>query len=290
MPSAHKITVSDIVRSKEDNTKISVVTCYDYSTALIAEKAGIDILLVGDSGGMVSLGYDKTIPVTMREMLMMARAVSRGASTPFLVGDMPFMSFNVSKEQAIKNAGRFVKDAGMDAVKIEGGSKFQDTIRAITDAGIPVMGHIGLTPQTAPLWSGYRMQGTTSALGRDLLLDAQALSDAGAFSIVLEMVTDQVAELISKNIDIPTIGIGSGPSCDGQVLVIHDILGLYDKFLPRFAKRYANLGDEILSALRTYRTEVVGGKFPNKSHTSKMDSQEFRKLISLLKKEGLVAK
>ena len=290
MPSAHKVTVSDIVRRKKDNTKISVVTCYDYSTALLAEKAGIDILLVGDSGGMVSLGYDKTIPVTMREMLMMARAVSRGASRPFLVGDMPFMSFNVSKEQAIKNAGKFVKDAGMDAVKIEGGSKFQDTIRAITDAGIPVMGHIGLTPQTAPLWSGYKMQGTTSALGRDLLLDAQALSDAGAFSIVLEMVTDQVAELITNNIDIPTIGIGSGPSCDGQVLVIHDILGLYDKFLPRFAKRYANLGDEILSALRTYRAEVVGGKFPNKSHTSKMDSQEFRKLISLLKKEGLVAK
>ncbi len=290
MPSAHKITVSDIVRSKKDNTKISVVTCYDYSTALLAEKAGIDILLVGDSGGMVSLGYDNTIPVTMREMLMMARAVSRGASTPFLVGDMPFMSFNISKEQAIKNAGKFVKDAGMDAVKIEGGSKFQDTIRAITDAGIPVMGHIGLTPQTAPLWSGYKMQGTTSALGRDLLLDAQALSDAGPFSIVLEMVTDQVAELITNNIDIPTIGIGSGPSCDGQVLVIHDILGLYDKFLPRFAKRYANLGDEILNALRMYRTEVVGSKFPDKSHTSKMDSREFRKLISLLKKEGLVAK
>ena len=290
LPSVDKITVSDLVRKKEDNTKISVVTCYDYSTAILAEKAGIDILLVGDSGGMVSLGYDNTIPVTMREMLMMARAVSRGASKPFLVGDMPFMSFNVSKEQAIKNAGKFVKDAGMDAVKIEGGSKFQDTIRAITDAGIPVMGHIGLTPQTAPLWSGYKMQGTSSASGRDLIEDAKALRDAGAFSVVLEMVTDQVAELISTNIDIPTIGIGSGPSCDGQVLVMHDILGLYDKFLPRFAKRYANLGAEILSALRKYQTEVVDGTFPSKPHTSKMDLREFRKLTSLLKKEGLIAK
>ena len=158
MPLADKVSVSDIIKKKNDRTKISVITCYDYPTALLAEKAGIDILLVGDSGGMVSLGYEKTIPVTMREMLMMARAVSRGSSYSFLVGDMPFMSFNVSKEQAIKNAGKFVKEAGMDAVKIEGGSKFQDTIRAITDAGIPVMGHIGLTPQTAPLWSGYKMQ------------------------------------------------------------------------------------------------------------------------------------
>lgn len=289
MPLADKVSVSDIIKKKNDRTKISVITCYDYPTALLAEKAGIDILLVGDSGGMVSLGYEKTIPVTMREMLMMARAVSRGSSYSFLVGDMPFMSFNVSKEQAIKNAGKFVKEAGMDAVKIEGGSKFQDTIRAITDAGIPVMGHIGLTPQTAPLWSGYKMQGTTSASGRELILDAQALSNAGAFSVVLEMVTDQVAELISKNIDIPTIGIGSGPSCDGQVLVINDILGLYDKFLPRFAKRYANLGDEILNALRTYRDEVVGGKFPSKPHTSKMDSREFRRLTLLLKKEALFA-
>ncbi|MFQ6011303.1 MAG: 3-methyl-2-oxobutanoate hydroxymethyltransferase, partial [Nitrososphaerales archaeon] len=273
-------------KRKDEKTKISVVTCYDYSTALLAEKADIDILLVGDSGGMVSLGYDNTIPVTMNEMLMMARAVSRGASRPLLVGDMPFMSFNVSKEQAIRNAGKFVKEGGMDAVKIEGGSKYADTVRAISDAGIPVMGHIGLTPQTSPLWNGYKLQGTTSTSGRDLLRDAKSLGDAGAFSIVLEMVTEQVAELIGKTVNIPTIGIGSGPSCDGQVLVLHDILGLYDKFVPKFAKRYANLGAEILDALKNYRAEVLDGKFPTVQHTSRMAPGEFRKLRSLLSKKA----
>ncbi|MBM3897920.1 MAG: 3-methyl-2-oxobutanoate hydroxymethyltransferase [Thaumarchaeota archaeon] len=273
-----KLTISDIAKMKSEGKKIVVVTAYDYPFAAIAARVGVDMILVGDSGGMVSLGYENTIPVSMDEMLMMSKAVARAAKSSLLVGDMPFMSFQISRENALRNAGRFVKEGRMDAVKIEGGREFSDTVRAITKAGIPVMGHVGLTPQTATLWQGYRVQGKDARSARKLIEDAQELESAGAFAVVLEMVPEEVAQIITDKLGVPTIGIGAGKHCDGQVLVLHDILGLYEKFTPRFAKRYADLGKAASEALAGYRDDVITGRFPAQENSFKMDAKQLERL------------
>src|SRR3972149_6321435 len=282
MSERKKVSINDIIKMKGAGRRITAVTAYDYPFALIADKAGFDVILVGDSGGMVSLGYESTIPVTMDEMILMSKAVSRAAKSSLLVGDMPFMSFQVSREEAVRNAGRFVKEGGMNAVKIEGGKEFADVVRAIVKAGIPVMGHVGLTPQTATLWYGYKVQGKDNRSAKRIIEDAQELEAAGAFAIVLEMVTEEGAQIVTEKLSIPTIGIGSGAYCDGQVLVLHDILGLYDRFTPRFAKKYADLSSIASEALANYRNEVTTGKFPSPEHTFKMDPKELQKLKASL--------
>ena len=278
MSDPRKLTISDIAKMKGEGRKIVVVTAYDYPFASIADRAGIDIILVGDSGGMVSLGYENTIPVSMDEMLMMSKAVARAAKSSLLVGDMPFMSFQISREDAARNAGRFVKEGRMDAVKIEGGKEFSDAVRAIARAGIPVMGHVGLNPQTATLRQGYRVQGKDTRSAGKLIEDAQELESAGVFAVVLEMVPEEVAAIITDKLDVPTIGIGAGRHYDGQVLVLHDILGLYEKFTPKFAKKYAELGKAVSEALANYRDDVVSGKFPAQENTFKMDSKQLERL------------
>ncbi len=272
----HK-SVYDIIKMKKDGKKISVITSYDYTLASLCDKAGIDILLVGDSAGMVMLGYENTIPVTMDQMCMFTEAVSRARKNALLVADLPFMSYQVSIEDAIKNSGRLIQ-AGADAVKLEGGTSMTETISAITDIGIPVMGHIGLQPQTTMLSEGYRVQGKTKDTAVKLIEDAKELEEAGAFSIVLEMVSHEVAQIISETVSIPTIGIGSGVSCNGQVLVVQDLLGMYEKIKPKFAKRYLNLSEDIVKSLENYKTDVESGAFPAQENWFSMEEEEFRKL------------
>ena len=269
-------SVRDILAMK-GSKKITVITAYDYTTAQLCDKAGIDILLVGDSGGMVMLGYDSTIPVTMEQMCFFTEAVSRGRQNAMVVADMPFMSYQASKSQAIENAGRLVK-AGADAVKLEGGLEITDTVHAIVEIGIPVMGHIGFQPQTTTLQEGYKVQAKTKDSAIKLIENAKALEEAGVFSIALEMVTREVSKILTESIKIPTIGIGSGPSCDGQVLVVHDVLGLYEKIKPKFAKRYRELGVEIVKAVESYKSDVISGKFPSQEHSFSMDKTELERL------------
>ena len=269
-------SVKDIT-SKKGSTKISVITAYDYTTALLCDKAGMDIILVGDSGGMVMLGYQSTIPVTMEQMCFFTEAVNRGRQNAMVVADLPFMSYQASKSQAIENSGRLIK-AGADAVKLEGGREVSETVRAIVETGIPVMGHIGLQPQTTVLQEGYKVQAKTKDAAIRLIEDAKALEEAGAFSIALEMVTQEVAKIITGSIKIPTIGIGSGPDCDGQVLVFHDVVGLYEKLKPKFVKRYLELSQEIVKAVETYKNDVTSGKFPAKEHYFSMDKSELERL------------
>jgi 3-methyl-2-oxobutanoate hydroxymethyltransferase len=273
-----KVTVADLSRMKSAGQRIVMVTSYDYPTATIADEVGVDSILVGDSYGMVVLGYETTIPVTVEELLTVGRAVRRGSSHALLIGDMPFLSFQISEEDAIRNAGRFVKEGGMESVKVEGGKEMAHIVEAISNAGIPVLGHIGLTPQTATLQGGYRIQGKSADTGKRLIEDAKALEKAGAFGIVLEMVTEEVAQSITQTVSIPTIGIGSGRHCDGQVLVLHDILGLYPRFVPKFAKRYADVASTIRGALTGYATEVRANTFPEEKHVFKMDEAERDKL------------
>ena len=272
----HK-SVQDVINMKKDGKKISVITSYDYTLASLCDKAGIDVLLVGDSAGMVMLGYENTIPVTMEQMCMFTEAVSHARQNSLLVADLPFMSYQISIEDAIKNAGRLIK-AGADAVKLEGGSVMAETISAIVDVGIPVMGHIGLQPQTTMLSQGYRVQGKTKEAAMRLIQDAKELEEAGVFSIALEMVSHEVAEIISENIRIPTIGIGSGIGCNGQVLVVQDLLGMYDKIKPKFAKRYMNLSDDIVKSLENYKRDVQTGTFPAEENWFSMEKEEFDKL------------
>ena len=275
-----KVTVGDFVRMKSEKKPIVMVTSYDYPTATIADGVGVDSILVGDSYGMVVLGYDTTIPVTIEELLTVCRAVRRGSTRALLIGDMPFMSFQVSPEEAVTNAGRFVKEGGMEAVKVEGGKRMAPMVEAISRAGIPVLGHIGVTPQTATLLGGYRVQGKTAEDGKRLVDDAVALENAGVFGIVLEMVTEETARLITRSLTVPTIGIGSGGSCDGQVLVLHDILGLYPRFTPKFAKRYVDLAGHVREALGRYCQEVRKGSFPGEEHVFRMDEEQRSRLES----------
>ena len=277
-----KVTLPYLLGKKARGEPISMVTAYDYPGALAADAAGIDMTLVGDSLGMVVLGYESTVHVTMEDMISHAAAVKRGTRSAFIVGDMPFLSYQADAKEAIRNAGRFIKEAGSDSVKLEGGAEMADTVEAIVEAGIPVMGHIGLTPQSVSKLGGYRVQGKTARAALKLLDDALAIEQAGAFSIVLESVPDRVAQLVSRRLSIPTIGIGAGVGCDGQVLVFHDLLGYFDRFSPRHNKRYANLRQTIVEALETFRREVETRSFPTAENSFAIPDDEYEALLAEL--------
>ena len=279
-PDRKKTSVASFVRMKAENRRIVMVTSYDYPTAAIADAVGVDSILVGDSYGMVVLGYENTIPVTVDELLPVCRAVRRGAANPLLIGDLPFMSFQVSAEEAIRTAGRFVKEGGMEAVKIEGGTEVSKIVESISRVGIPVLGHIGVTPQTATLQAGYRIQGRNVDSSDKLIADAKSLEESGVFGIVLEMVTEEVAKVITETVSVPTIGIGSGRFCNGQVLVLHDLIGLYPSFTPKFAKRYVDVAGMIKQALQNFTAEVQNGVFPEEQHVFRMDEDQRAKLDS----------
>jgi len=268
-----KLTVRDIIDLKGTGNKIVMLTAYDASFARILDRSGVEIVLVGDSLGMVALGYESTVPVTMEEMLHHSRAVKHGVARALLVGDLPFLSYQVEARQAIANGGRFLKEAGCDAVKLEGGLEICATVAAMVRAGIPVMGHIGLTPQTAGALGGYKVQGRDAQSARRLLAEAKGLAEAGAFALVLECIPDKLAAAITASISIPTIGIGAGAQCDGQVLVSHDLLGMFEKFVPSFVKRYADLAPQIAGAIATFRDEVKGGVYPDAEHSFVMQGE-----------------
>jgi 3-methyl-2-oxobutanoate hydroxymethyltransferase len=269
-----KLTLPELLAMKERGERIVMVTAYDAPGARFAEEAGVDLLLVGDTAAMVVLGHEGTVPVTMEEMLFMTRTVARTAGRPIVIGDMPFGSYQVSDEQAVENAIRFVKEAGADVVKLEGAGPSLSRVQSIVGAGIAVMGHVGLTPQSATMLGGFKAQGRTAAKALQLVAEARALEAAGCFAIVLEAVPTAVAARITEALHVPTIGIGAGPDCDGQVLVYHDLLGLYEGRAPRFVKRYANLADEIRRALGEYVADVRGGAFPSEEHTYSMPEDE----------------
>jgi len=273
-----KVTITDLQNKKRLGEKITMLTAYDYPMARLVDAAGIDSILVGDSLGMVVLGLDSTVPVTMDMMIHHAKAARRGTKYAFLIGDMPFMSYQISKEEAIRNAGRFMKEAGCDAVKLEGGDEVIDATIAIINAGIPVLGHLGLTPQTVSKLGGFKVQGKDAKAASKILEQAYALERAGCFAIVLECVPDQVAKLITKKLSIPTIGIGAGIDCDGQVLVTNDMVGLFDRFVPKFVKQYVKLSTVILDGLKKYKDEVENGIFPDEAHSFTIKDEEMKKL------------
>ncbi len=266
-----RITIRDVAEMKSKGEKIPMLTAYDYTSACLADAAGIPLLLVGDSLGMVVLGYDSTIPVTMDDIVHHTKAVARGAKRALIVADLPFMTYQVDTAQALTNAARLVQEGGAQTIKLEGGEGVAGTVRRIVDCGIPVMGHIGLTPQSVNSFSGYRVQGRGRQEAIQLLNDAKALEDAGAYAVVLELVPTALAQLISQRLTIPTIGIGAGPGCDGQVQVLHDMLGLFTDFLPKHAKRYATLGDTMQEAFKQYAKEVKDGCFPTNDQSFNMD-------------------
>ncbi|MDD5476232.1 MAG: 3-methyl-2-oxobutanoate hydroxymethyltransferase [Syntrophales bacterium] len=262
------VTKTTVREMKKKGEKITMLTAYDFNTAVLMDEMGVDIILVGDSLGMVVLGYDSTLPVTMDEMIHHTKAVTRGAKRPMVIADMPFMSYQASVDDALMNAGRFMKEAGAHGVKLEGGREVAEVVRRTTGAGIPVMGHLGLTPQSVHQMGGFRMQGKTAEAAKRIKEDALIIQEAGAFSIVLEVVPAALAEEISESLDIPTIGIGAGPYCDGQVLVVNDMLGMFERFTPKFVKKYADLGSEIKNAFQEYIKEVKEGSFPGPEHYS----------------------
>ena len=274
-----KVTTLTLRQKKERGEPITMLTAYDYPTALSMDSAGVDAILVGDSLGMVVLGYANTLPVTMEDMLHHCRAVSRGAQSALLIGDMPFMSYQADVNDAVRNAGRFLQQAGMDAVKLEGGRERADAVRAIVGAGIPVMGHLGLTPQSVNQLGGFRPQGKTAPAAKRLLEDALLLEEAGCFGLVLESVPARLAEYISRKISIPTIGIGAGVGCDGQVLVTHDLLGLFDRFTPKFVKKYADFHGEMKRAFGEYLAEVQARQFPGAEHSVEMADEEWETFL-----------
>jgi len=266
-----RLTIKKIQDLKTSGEKITMLTAYDYSTARLVDDAGVPLILVGDSLGMVILGYDSTVPVTMDEMLHHVKAVVRGTKKALVVGDMPFMTYQASAEDAIRNAGRMLQQGGCQAVKLEGGTSMAETTRRIVDCGIPVMGHIGLTPQSIHQLGGHHIQGKTADTAKRLVEDALALEQAGAFAVVLELVPVQLAKLVTGKLKIPTIGIGSGTFCDGQVLVIHDMLGLFPDFVPKHSKQYARLASTMKNAISEYCAEVKSGSFPSAEHSVSMD-------------------
>ena len=264
-----QFTIHDFLNKKRDGKKITMLTAYDYPFARIVDEAGIDVILVGDSLGMVVQGLENTLPVTMDEMIYHTKMVSRAVKNAMVIGDMPFMSYQTGIEDAVRNAGRFLKDAGASAVKMEGGAEVADHIKAMTKSDIPVMAHIGLTPQSIHRMGGYKVQGKTEEAAKKLIEEARIVEDAGAFSLILEAIPMDLSRKITEELSIPTIGIGGGPYCDGQVLVLHDVIGLFERFVPKFIKKYANLKDDALNAIRKYREEVEKGTFPS-------DEQSFR--------------
>jgi 3-methyl-2-oxobutanoate hydroxymethyltransferase len=278
MATNRKITIPQIKQKKINQQPITMITAYDYPSAQLVDKAGVDIVLVGDSLAMTVMGHPNTLSVTMDEMIHHSKMVARGTEQALLIGDMPFLSYQTSLDDAIRNAGRFLKEGGMDGVKLEGGIVVADKIRAIVDCEIPVMGHIGLTPQSVTKLGGYRVQGKTAIAAQKLISDAIALQEAGCFAIVLEAIPASVAEIISSQIYIPTIGIGAGKNCDGQVLVFHDLLGYYHQSPPKFVKQYTNLNKTILEAVQQYCKDVEQKKFPSNKHSFKMTQNEIQKL------------
>lgn len=264
-----KITINDFLRKKAEGLKITILTAYDYPFARIVDEAGLDAVLVGDSLAMVVQGIENTLPVTMDEMIYHTRMVSRASERVMVIGDMPFMSYQTSVEDALRNAGRFLKEGGAHAVKVEGGSEVAQKVGAMVRADIPVMAHIGLTPQAIHRMGGFKVQGRTEEAQKRILEDARTLQEAGAFSIVLEAVPMEFAKRITETLTIPTIGIGAGPFCDGQVLVLHDVIGMFERFIPKFVKRYANLKDEALRAIKRFKEEVESGEFPGEEQSFK---------------------
>ncbi|MCT4605679.1 MAG: 3-methyl-2-oxobutanoate hydroxymethyltransferase [Marinisporobacter sp.] len=273
-----KFTVSSFQKSKKDGKKISMLTAYDYSTAKLLDEAGVDSLLVGDSLGMVMLGYENTLQVTVEDMIHHIKAVSRGVKRTMVVGDMPFLSYHISVEESIRNAGRLIQEGGAHVVKLEGGRDVIDQVKGIVKAQIPVIGHLGLTPQSINMFGGFKVQGKSEEAARKILEDALLLQEAGVFSIVLECVPKKLAKLISERLEIPTIGIGAGKYCDGQVLVAQDMLGMYTDFTPKFVKKYANLNESIVEATKSYIEEINTGVFPREEHTFDIDDQVIEKL------------
>lgn len=274
-----KVTTHTLQAKKMRGEPITILTGYDYSTAVALDRSGIDAILVGDSLGMVVLGYENTLPVTMQDMIHHCRAVARGARRAHLVADLPFMTYQGSTSEALRNAGSLMKKGRMDAVKLEGGRERAAAVKAIVSAGIPVMGHLGLTPQSVHQLGGWRVQGKSAAAARRLIEDALILEDAGCYAVVLEAVPAEVAGLVTRRLSIPTIGIGAGAACDGQVLVVHDLLGLFDRFTPGFVKKYADLCSEMQRAFGEYIGDVRERRFPAAEHSHTMDAQEFRDLV-----------
>ena len=281
-----KVTTNTFRLKAARGETITMLTAYDYALASAVDRAGIDSILVGDSLGMVVLGYDNTLPVTMEDMLHHCKAVARGAKYALLIGDMPFMSYQASVEDAVRNAGRFLKEAGMDAIKLEGGRERADAVRAIVNSGIPVQGHLGLTPQSVHQLGGFGPQAKTSDAAIRLLEDAQMLEEAGCFSIVLESIPARLGKLVSDRLEIPTIGIGAGAGCDGQVLVTYDLLGLFDRFTPRFVKKYADFHSEMERALSAFKEDVESGEFPAEEHTVAMPDEDWVRLEEWLNGSG----
>ena len=273
-----RVTIADLLQRKSRGEKITMLTAYDYPIAKLVDESGVDIVLIGDSLGMVVLGYETTAPVTMEEMLHHARAARRGVSRALLVGDMPFLSFRGTQADAVKNAGRFMQEAGCEAVKLEWKQGIEDTAKAIIDAGIPVMGHVGLTPQTAAAEGGFGVRGKDAESAARIIAQAIALQEVGCFAMVLECLPDLVAQEITQRLRIPTIGIGSGPFCDGQVLVTYDLVGLFQRFRPKFVKRYADVATTVREAAARYVGEVKSGVYPGREHTTTMAPEEFAKL------------
>jgi 3-methyl-2-oxobutanoate hydroxymethyltransferase len=279
------ISLSTLAEKKALGEPVVMVTAYDYPSAQVAEEAGVDVVLVGDSGAMTVLGHTSTVPVTIEELLMLAQAVRRGLKTPLMIGDMPFGSYEASNEEAIHNAQRFIKEAGCDAVKIERGGTSVERARALVGAGIPVMGHVGLTPQTATALGGYRSQGRTAARALDVLHDALGLQEAGCFALVFEAIPSALTEAIMPRMEIPVIGIGAGGATDGQVLVFHDLLGIYDGHAARFVKRYANVRDEMIKGVTAYADEVRARRYPEPEHGYTMAPDEIARLHELLQEQ-----
>jgi 3-methyl-2-oxobutanoate hydroxymethyltransferase len=274
-----KISPGDLIAKKQQGKKIVRVVCYDYPLALLADRAGVDGILVGDSVGMVQLGMQNTVPVTMEEMLHHCKAVSRAVKYAMVIGDLPFLSYQPSIRDAVYNAGLLIKHGGVDAVKLEGGQEFAPTVNAIAKAGIPVMGHIGITPQSISMLGGYKVQGADVASAHKLIEDARALEQAGAFMLTLEGAPDRLAEIICKELTIPVTTIGSGPNTDGQAINMYDILGLFEKFTPKYVKKYANLAEIILQALQQYKQEVELGVFPGPEHTYHMKDEVLKEIL-----------
>jgi len=286
MDKRSKVLLPALYERMQHGIPITMITCYDYPMGYLVEQAGIDIVLVGDSLGMTILGYESTLPVTMEDMIRHAQAVRRGTPTAFLIGDMPYMSYQVTVEDAVRNAGRFMAEAACDGVKLEGGQEMADRVKAISRAGIPIMGHLGLTPQSTSALGGFKVQGKDAARARQIADDARALEEAGAFSILLEMVPDRVAGLITKRSGIPIISLGSGPHAHGQLLIFHDMFGLYPRFKPKMAKVFGNAGEVILNGLRKYVEEVRSGAFPAEENWFGMKDEQYEELLRALGQEG----
>jgi 3-methyl-2-oxobutanoate hydroxymethyltransferase len=281
-PERKKVTTLTLRQKKARSEPITMLTAYDYATAQAIDHAGLDALLVGDSLGMVVLGYENTLPVTMEDMLHHCKAVARGAKYALLIGDMPFMSYQISVEEAVRNAGRFLQQGGMDAVKLEGGRERLAAVEAIVSTGIPVQGHLGLTPQSVHQLGGFRAQGKSAAAARQLVEEAHMLEDSGCFSLVLEAIPARLASFVSDRLEIPTIGIGAGSGCDGQVLVTHDLLGLFERFTPRFVKKYADLHGQMKQAFAAYKADVEAGAFPTLEHSIDMADEEWDTFIETM--------